>query len=41
MREHLQSLVEREEFEQAAQVRDKIRELEASSLNGGEEYEKR
>ncbi|MFW0861793.1 MAG: UvrB/UvrC motif-containing protein [Dethiobacter sp.] len=39
MRDHLQKLVEREEFEQAAQVRDKIRELEVRAQNGGDSHE--
>lgn len=39
MREELQSLVEREAFEQAAQLRDKIRQLEAKVQNGGDGHE--
>jgi protein arginine kinase activator len=39
LRRELQQLVEREEFEKAAQVRDEIRRLEKEVQNGGEDYE--
>lgn len=39
MRGQLQNLIAREEFEQAAQLRDKIRQLEAKIADGGDGYD--